>query len=337
MHLSSRKVKTLVLLPLLLVSSLALLGAGVQRAYATAMISNSPGLINVDCTADPTGCGYNVGATFSYTITATGLSSTLFASQYDFLYDPSVIQAQSVDPGALYDSLISSGQGFCTINIDNSLGDVAVGCTSVGSPTVPLLSTVVLGIISFQVMKLGSTSQVLTNAILLHNSGGGVLTNIPVVIGSKAIFTNEGFFAVADFPVFDNFNTGTAHRQSWPEKVKYSFSADSVHTPGILDLFSNINSTGNIPARAHVVYTMSSSIWGTVTVIGPTQDVPAGISTVVALEAHFNPVNSNGILMVGGWHISSEVFFQGVLPDGSLTTPVQSGATIKDFHVNILP
>ncbi len=337
MHLTSNKVKTLILLPLLLVSSLALLGAGVQRAYAATTISISPGLINVDCNADPTGCGYNVGAMFTYTVTVTGLSSTLFASQYEVLYDPTVIQAQSVDPGAFYDSIIGAGQGFCTINIDNSLGDVAVGCTSLG-PSSPLVSTLVLGVISVQVMKLGATSQSLTNAILLHNSGGGVLSNIPVVIGSKAIFTNEGFFAVADFPVFDNTNTGTSHRQSWPEKVKWSFSGDAVHTPGILDLFSNINSTGNIPARAYVVYTLSSSIWGTVTVIGPTQDVPAGISTVVPLEAHFNPLNANGVLMAGGWHISSEVFFQGVLPDGSLTPPtVLSGSTIKDFHVNILP
>src|SRR6266704_5985107 len=119
MHLTSRNVKTLILLPLLLVSSLALLGAGVQRAYAAPTIGVSPGIINVDCNADPSGCGYTPGTMFTYTVTATGLSSTLYASQYDFLYDPSVIQAQSVDPGALYDSLISSGQGFCTINIDN--------------------------------------------------------------------------------------------------------------------------------------------------------------------------------------------------------------------------
>ncbi len=141
MHLTSRKVKTMILLPMLLVSSLALLGAGLPKAYATAAINISPDIINVDCNADPSGCGYTPGTMFTYTVTATGLSTTLYASQYDFLYDPSVIQAQSVDPGALYDSLISSGQGFCTINIDNSLGDVAVGCTSVGSPSVPLRSS----------------------------------------------------------------------------------------------------------------------------------------------------------------------------------------------------
>jgi hypothetical protein len=336
MHLTSNKVKTLILLPLLLVSSLALLGAGVQRAYAATTIGISPGIIDVDCNADPTGCGYNVGAMFTYTVTVTGLSSTLFASQYELLYDPSVIQAQSVDPGAFYDSLIGSGQGFCTINIDNSLGDVAVGCTSLG-PSSPLVSTLVLGVVSFQVMKLGATSQSLTNAILLHNSGGGVLTNIPVVIGSKASFTNEGFFAMADFPVFDNANTGTAHRQAWPEKTKWFFSKDLVHTPGQLSLFANVNSTGNIPALAYVVFTLSSSTWGTATVVTPSQTIPTGISTVVPLEAVFNPVNANGVLMTGGWHISSEIFFQGVLPDGSLTTPLQSGATIKDFHVNIVP
>jgi len=336
MHLTSNKVKTLILLPLLLVSSLALLGAGVQRAYAATTIGISPGTINVDCNADPTGCGYNVGAMFTYTVTVTGLSSTLFASQYEVLYDPSVIQAQSVDPGAFYDSLIGSGQGFCTITMDNSLGDVAVGCTSLG-PSSPLVSTLVLGAISFQVMKLGSTTQSLTNAILLHNSGGGVLSNIPVVIGSKAVFTNEGFFARADFPVFDNSNTGLAHRQAWPEKTKWFFSRDITHTPGMLSLFANVNSTGNIPARAYVVFTLSSSTWGTATVVTPSQDIPPGISTVVALEAVFNPVNANGVLMTGGWHISAEIFFQGVLPDGSLTTPLQSGATIKDFHVNILP
>jgi len=336
MHLTSRKVKTMILLPMLLVSSLALLGAGVQRAYATAAINISPGVINVDCNADPSGCGYAPGTTFTYTVTASGLSSTLYASQYDFLYDPSVIQAQSVDPGPLYDSLISSGQGFCTINMDNSLGDVSVGCTTVGEPSVPLLSTLVIGLIDFQVMTLGASSQSLTNAILLHNSGGGVLENIPATIGPKANFTNEGFFAAADFPVFDNFNTGTAHRQAWPEKAKWYFSRDITHTPGMVSLFANVNSTGNIPARAHVVFTLSSSTWGTVTVVTPNEDVPPGISTVVALEAVFNPVNSNGVLMVGGWHISSQIFFQGVMPDGSLT-PVQTSATIKDFHVNIVP
>src|SRR5216683_5676697 len=153
MHLTSRKIKTLILLPLLLVSSLALLGAGVQRAYAATSLSISPGTINVDCNANPSTCGYTPGTMFTYTVTASGLSSTLYASQYDFLYDPSVIQAQSVDPGAFFDSLISAGVGFCTVNIDNGLGDVAVGCTTVGSPTVPLLSTIVLGSIGIQVMK----------------------------------------------------------------------------------------------------------------------------------------------------------------------------------------
>lgn len=334
MHTTSKRVKTLLLLPLLIASSLALVGAG-QRAHASAMISLSPGLINVDCNADPSGCGFTPGTTFTYQVTASGLSSTLFASQYDLTYDPSVIQAQSVDPGAFFDQLIGFGQGFCTITMDNSLGDVSVGCTSLG-PSSPLVSSLVLGLVTFQVMKLGATSQSLTNAILLHNSGGGVLSNIPVTIGPKAIFTNEGFFAVADFPVFDNSNTGTAHRQAWPEKVKWSFSGDTAHTPGILDLNANINSTGNVPARAHVVFTMSSSTWGTFTVTSDTQDIPAGISTVVPLTGLFNPVNSNGVLMTGGWHISSVVIFQGVLPGGSLT-PAQNGATIKDFHVNIVP
>jgi hypothetical protein len=342
MQVTSRKIKTLVLLPMLLLSSLAIIGvSNVQRAHASAMVSIAPASISVDCMANPTTCGFSPGTVFQYAVSVSGIggttSNTVFASQFDFLYDPSILSAQSVDSfGPFWDGLLSAGAAFCTSSIDNVHGDVSIACTSLSPQTPVTLTSMSLGLISFKVMALGLTFSSLSNVILLHNSGGGSLTNIPVVIGPRALFTNEGFFAVADFPVFDNTLSGTNHRQAWPEKVKWSFSGDTAHTPGVLDLFANINSTGNVPALSYVKFVLTSDIWGTFTILTPSQQIAPGISTVVPLEAHFTPLTATGQLMTGGFHIDSQVFFQAVFPDGSLG-PLQSGSTLKSFHVNIIP
>jgi hypothetical protein len=327
---------------MLLLSSLAIIGvSSVQRAHATPNVSISPALINVDCIANPTTCGFSVGTIFQYGVSASGIggtsANTVFADQFDFFYDPSVLSAQSVDSfGPFWDGVLSAGAAFCTSSIDNVHGDVSLACTSLNPQTPITLTSMSIGLISFKVMALGLTFQSLSNIILLHNSGGGTLTNIPVTVGPRAVFTNEGFFSVADFPVFDNTLSGTQHRQAWPEKTKYSFSGDTAHTPGILDLFANVNVTGNVPATAYVKFVLSSSIWGTFTILTPSQQIPAGVSTVVPLEAHFTPTTASGQLMTGGFHIDCQVFFQAVFPNGSIG-PLQSGSTLKSFHVNIVP
>ncbi|OLD49729.1 MAG: hypothetical protein AUI42_06570 [Actinobacteria bacterium 13_1_40CM_2_65_8] len=341
MKLTSSKIKTLVLLPMLLLSSLAIIGvSNVPRAHATPIVSISPGSITDDCVT-PTTCTHPIGTIFQYGISVSGIGgtsdNTVFANQFDFFYDPSVLSAQSVDSfGAFWDAVLGAGAAFCTSSIDNVHGDVSVACTSLSPQTPVTMTSMSIGLISFQVVALGITFQSLSNVILLHNSGGGTLTNIPVMIGPRATFTNEGFFAAADFPVFDNTLTGKNHRQAWPEKTKWSFSGDTVHTPGRLSLFANVNSTGNVPALSYVKFVLTSSIWGTFTILTPSQQVAAGISTVVPLETVFNPITASGQLMTGGFHIDSQVFFQAVNPDGSLG-PLQSGSTIKEFHVNIVP
>jgi hypothetical protein len=327
---------------MLLLSSLAIIGiSNVQRAHATPIVSISPGSIKDDCIANPTTCGHPIGTIFQYGVAVSGIggtdANTVFANQYDFFYDPSILSAQSVDSfGPFWDAVLGAGAAFCTSSIDNAHGDVSLACTSLSPQTPITMTSMSVGLISFKVMALGITFQSLSNVIFLHNSGGGTLTNISVMIGPKATFTNEGFFAAADFPVFDNTLSGTLHRQAWPEKTKWSFSGDTVHTPGVLDLFANVNSTGNVPALSYVKFVLSSSIWGTFTIVTPGQQIAGGISTVVPLEAHFTPTTASGQLMIGGFHIDSEVFFQAVNPDGSLG-PLQSGSTIKSFHVNIVP
>jgi hypothetical protein len=341
MQLSSSKIKTLVLLPLLLLSSLAIIGvSNVQRAHATPIVSIAPGSITDDCVT-PTTCTHPAGTIFQYGVSVSGIggsiANTVFANQFDFFYDPSVLSAQSVDSfGPFWDAVLSAGAAFCTSSIDNAHGDVSLACTSFSPQTPITMTSMGIGLISFKVMAIGISFQSLSNAILLHNAGGGTLTNIPVSIGSRALFANVPFFAAADFPVTTNTLSGTNHRQAWAEKVKWSFSGDTVHTPGVLDLFANINSTGNVPALSYVKFVLTSSIWGTFTIVTPSQQISGGISTVVPLEAHFTPTTASGQLMTGGFHIDSQVFFQAVNPDGSLG-PLQSGSTIKSFHVNIIP
>ncbi len=327
----NKKLKSGILLPILLLGTLAVIGGlGVHRAYATTVISILPSSIN-----DPT---LIVGSTFQYQVVITGLSTTLFAFQYDLLFDPTVLQARSVDSfGGFFDALRSfiPTQATCLSSIDNVHGVVTAACTSLGPSTSSTTTSLLVGLITFGVAKLGLSTQSLTNTILLHNAGGGLLENIPVMVGANAVFTNAGFVAKADLPSFDNFLTGTQHRQAWPEKVHFSFSKDTVHTPGLVSLFANGNSTGNIPALTWAVFTVTSD-FGIVVVSSPKALLPPGFVTTVPFEATFNPVSPTGILQTGGYHITAQLLFQAMFPDGTLG-PVQMGATVKAFHVNVVP
>jgi hypothetical protein len=322
--LFNTKLRTLFLLPLLFLTTFALVGVSIPRAHAATAISVSPASI-IDMTLTP-------GSTFMYSVAITGLGTSLWAFQYDFLYNPTVVQAQSVDPGAFFDTLISLGEGFCVISTDNTLGDVSVACTVTTGPSFTGINMGV-GVITFQVMSLGLSTQSLNNAIALHNAGGGVLDNIALAVGPSSLFANVPFAAMADLPSLDN----TIHvKAAWPEKVRYSFSGDTTHTPGLLDLFANANSTGNIPALCFVKFVITSKDFGTFVVFSNSVQVAPGTFTVVPLAAIWNPVNSQGVLMIGKYHVVAQLFFQGVNPDGTLG-PLTAGSTLKAFHFEVLP
>jgi hypothetical protein len=267
-----------------------------------------------------------------YSVAITGLGTSLWAFQYDFVYNPTVIQAQSVDPGGFFDTLISIGAGFCVISTDNTLGDVSVACTVTTGPSFTS-TNIAVGAITFQVKSLGLSTQSLNNAIALHNAGGGVLQNIALVVGPSSLFANQAFVANADLPSLDNT---LFVKVAFPEKVRYSFSADTVHTPFLLDLMANANSTGNIPALCYVKFIITSKDFGTFVVNSNSVQVAPGTYTVVPLAATWNPVNSQGLLMVSKYHVVAQLFFQGVNPDGTLG-PLTPGATLKGFHFEVLP
>src|SRR2546427_9890218 len=99
------KLRTIRVIPLLFISIFAITGSiNVHRAYATTTISILPALIS-DTSLGP-------GSTFQYGVELTGLATSLYGSEYEFLYDPSVVQAQSVDVGGYWSALVSAGGVF---------------------------------------------------------------------------------------------------------------------------------------------------------------------------------------------------------------------------------
>lgn len=319
----NKKPRTLLLLPLMLLSTLAIF-APVTTVFGAASLSISPAVIN-----DST---HGVGTQFQYTVSASGIggtAGTLFAYQFQLTYDPTVLQANSVDSfGPFFDTLASSGNALPVTSIDNTNGMVSVAVSSLGPSTSAATTTEVLGVITFNVTGLGRSDQALVNSILIHNAGGGNLVNIPVTT-SGAVFSNQGLVGIATWPY-----AFPAKQWAYPEAVKYSYSADNSFTPGCLDLFANINSTGTLPVNVVVQFTVSSA-FGTVVVSTPVQQIAQNTLYPVPLHTCFAPVSTSGVLQVGNYHVKAQIFYQQVNLDGTLG-PVVKGP-LHTFVTKVAP
>jgi hypothetical protein len=322
------KIKTLMLLPILLLSATAVLGAA-PAAFATPNLGLQPALVTDTCPG--TTCTHGPGSQIQYSVNATGIggsTGTVFAYQYQITYDPLLLRAVSVDSyGAFFDALISANLAIPVSAIDNVNGLVTVAVTSLGPSTSLATRTAILGAVTFNVTGLGRSDQSLVNAILVHNAGGGTLVNIPVTTGS-AIFSNTGLVGIA------NFFLPPKSQQVFPELQKWSFSGDSAFTPGCLDLFGNINSTGTLPVTAFLQFSVRSA-YGTIVINTPSITLQGGQITVVPLHTCFTPLSSSGIVQVGKYHIHSTIIYQQVNLDGSLGPAIRVAG--PSFKATVLP
>ncbi len=331
------KLKTLLLVPVLLLSAVAFLGTiPVLPVFATANLSISPAVLSDTCLppSPGSGCtsGLGVGAMFQYTVTASGIggdTGTVFAYQYEIHYDPTILQAVSVDSfGPFFDALVGGGNAVPVTSIDNANGVVVIAVSSTGPSTFSFTTTLVVGQVTFSVAGLGRSDQTLQNAILLHNAGGGVLANIPVTT-SIAIFSNTGLFGRADFP-----SLGSGIRRAWPEEVNYAILQDTSFHPGIVDLFANVNSTGTLPVVVFIRFTLTSD-FGNFVANTPTHQYDPGEVSVVPQVAGYNPNPTGNQLLVGTYNVQAQVFYQEVRLDGTLGA-VTPGVTIKPFRFTVM-
>lgn len=326
-----RKLKTLMILPILFISTFAVIGAtSILPAYATAALTLTPALIDETCPS--TSCTHDVGAQFQYTVTASGIggtSGTLFAFQYQITYNTQILQAVSIDSmGPFFDALLGSNQAIPVSSIDNTNGVVSVAVTSLGPSSSPTATSMVLGVITFSVSAIGRSDQGLVNAILIHNAGGGMLENLPVTT-SGGVFSNSGLFGLAVFPL-----AGSGVARAYPEEKKWSFSGDTVFTPGVLDVFANVNSTGTLPVQVFVRFTVRSQ-YGSFSIDTPMTTLQPGQLSVVPLFTGFTPVSSSNVVQVGSYHIVAQIIYQQINLDNSLG-PVVNGP-IQPFHVKVYP
>jgi len=325
------KLKTIMILPILLLSTFAVIGlAPVASVFAQPSLSLSPALINDSCPS--TTCTHDVGSQFQYTITATGIGgtdATLFAFQYSIFYNPAVLQVASIDSyGPFFDSLVSAGMAAPVTSIDNNAGQVTVAVTSLGPSTPASATTEVLGAITFSVAGLGRSDQSLVNSILIHNAGGGVLDNLPVTT-TGGVFSNTGLLGIAVWPY-----ALPAKQWAYPEAFKYSYSGDTAFNPGCDDLFANINSTGTLSVMVSVQFTVNSG-YGTTLVSTPVQEIAANTLYPVPLHTCFSPVSSSGVLQVGNYHVKAQIFYQQINLDNSLG-PVIKGP-LHSFVTKVAP
>jgi len=332
-----RKLKTILLIPVILLSAVAVLGTTpVLPVFATANLSISPAVLSDTCLppSPGSGCthGLGVGATFNYTVIASGIggtTGTLFAYQYEIHYNPAILQAVSVVSfGPFFDALLGGGFAVPVSIIDNANGIVSMAVSSTGPSTSFLTTTLIIGQVTFSVAGLGRSDQSLQNSILIHNSGGGVITNIPATT-SGALFSNVGLFGRADFP-----SVSSGIRMAWPEDVTYSIALDNSFTPGIVDFFGNVNSTGTLPVVAFIRFTLTSD-FGTFVRQTTTQQYGPGEVSVVPQFTGYDPA-PGGTLQVGTFDVQAQVFYQQVNLDNSLG-PIRAGETIKDFRFVVIP
>jgi hypothetical protein len=334
------------MIPIMLLSTLAILGAApVHSAFAVANLALQPAIISEVCPG--TGCTHGVGTSFQYTVNSTGIggpTGTIYAYQYQINYLPAVLKVARIDSfGPFFDTLLASGAATRVTSIDNTNGFVSVAVSSIGAtgPSTPATTTkLVLGVITFNVTGIGRSDQALVNTILVHNAGGGVLTNIPVS-SSGATFSNSGLFGRAGFPA------GMPRSQwAFPEEVVWSYSGDTVFTPLCLDLFANVNSTGTLAVKTFVQFTVRADaeqlgqnegealdffmVLNTpATVLDPAQ------STVVPLHTCYKPITTSGVLFVGTYRAVAVIFFQQINLDGSLG-PVTRGPNFS-FGYTVVP
>jgi len=306
------KLKTLMLLPILLLSATAVLGAA-PAVFATPNLALQPALVTDTCPS--TTCTHGPGSQIQYTVNATGIGGpdgTVFAYQYQITYNPLLLKAVSVDSfGPFFDALIANNLAVPVTSFDNVNGLVTVAVTSLGPSTSATTTKAIIGAVTFNVTGLGRTDQNLVNAILVHNAGGGTLVNIPVTTGS-AIFTNSGLVGIADWPL-----SLPPKQWAFPEQTKWSYSGDSAFTPGCLDLFGNINSTGTLAVTAFVQFSVKSA-YGTFITNTPSITLQGGQITVVPLHTCWTPLSSSGLVQVGKYHVHPTIVYQQINLDGSL-------------------
>ena len=321
---------------MLLLSTFAFFGfAPVAPAFAAPSLNLSPAVLNDTCPG--TTCTHGVGSSFQYTVTASGVggsSASVFAYQFSLTYDPTILQAFSIDSyGGFFDAAQGLGCTASASNIDNVAGSVTFAITLIATAGCPTnspssASTMILGVATFNVTGLGRSDESLVSAILLHNSGGGVLTNIPVTVNS-GVFSNTGLLGIAVWPY-----ALPSHQWAFPEATHYSVSGDNSFTPGCLDFFANVNSTGTLAVDVSVRFTVSSA-YGTLVVSTPVQLIARETLFPVPLHTCFSPISSSGVVQVGNYHIKAQIFYQQVNIDGSLG-PVVKGP-LHTFIAKVSP
>ncbi len=332
------KLKTLLMLPILLISTLVVLGVpSVRPAYAIPQLSVSPAVITDTC---PSACTlYGVGSTFQYSVRATGIAvGQLFAYQFSLHFNPQILQAVngSISYGACFDLLVSGGNAVPVTSIDNFNGVVFIAVASFG-PQCPLFATtnLVLGVITFSVAGLGRSDQSIQDNILIHDAGGGVQVNIPTTT-KGAVFSNIGLFGRADLPTpCTSTSPPGCPRQAFPESVLYSIAQDNSFTPGIEDLFANVNSTGTLPVVVFIRFTLTSD-FGTFVRNTSTHQYDPGEVSVVAQFTGYNPNPTGTFVQVGTFDVLAQVFYRQVNLDNTLG-PLTAGESIKPFHFTVIP
>ncbi len=321
----------------MLISAVAVLHVA-PPVYAVASLSLSPATLTDTCTLPPPGAGctngLGEGNTFQYAVTAAGVggsTSTVFAFQYEIHYNPSIIQGLSIDSfGAFFDTLIGIGSAICPTSIDNLAGIVSIACSSTGPQSPSFATTLSLGTVTFNVTGLARSDQTLENAILLHNSGGGVLTNIPVTT-TGALFSNTGLFGIADFP-----SVTSGLRAAWPEAVQYGYAQDVGFTPGIETMFGNVNSTGTLPVVVYIVFDITTPTGAMASCVTSTHQYGPGEVSVVPqfTPTCYNPNPTGNNLQIGTYDVVATLFYRQVNLDNSLGT-LTAGVTQKPFHFTV--
>jgi hypothetical protein len=332
----NNKLKSLSLLPVLILSTLPVFAfAPVASVSGASMptLSISPALINDSCSGP---CTHNVGAQFQYNVSITGiggtLSNTVFAYQFSLTYDPAVLQVLNISSyGPFFDGLIGSNLAAPVSIIDNPDGVVTVAVTSLGPSTPVTVTSERLGNIWFSVVGRGISYQTLTNVIVVHNSGGGVLANIAVTTVG-AVFTNSGLVGKATWP-YNLPYSQWAYPESTGSKSffffnVYNYTADTSFTPGCLDFYANVNSTGTLPVMADAQFTVVSlsslfffghhQHFAPVTVTTPVQEIAAETFFPLPLYTCWSPTTSTGAVLTGFYIIIAQINYQQVNLDGSL-------------------
>jgi hypothetical protein len=329
--------KSLSLLPILILSTLPIFAFAPVASVSGAplpTLSISPALINDSCSGS---CTHNVGAQFQYNVSITGIggtsSNTMFAYQFSLTYDAAVLQALNISSyGPFFDALISGGNAITASSIDNTNGAVTVAVSSLGPSTTTATTHLLLGSIWFSVAGRGISYETLTNVIVIHNSGGGVIANLAVTTVG-AVFTNSGLVGKATWPANLPYS-----QWAYPETTGsqssffpvYNYTADTSFTPGCLDFFANVNSTGTLAVMADVQFTVVSltslfSFFGhhhqhfaPVTVTTPVQEIAAATFFPVPLHTCWSPTTSTGTVLTGFYIVIAQINYQQVNLDNSL-------------------